>query len=494
MNLDALKSRQAKSGSYMVTYTLVFVAILAAVNYLGVRYNKTYDATENKLYSLSGQTTKILDGLEEDLKIYYFDQAPSFERVRGSLVQYENASSRVSVSYIDPDSKPELTREMNVSTYGTLFVEYAGDREKANSVSEEDITNTIIRVIKGQEKTACFMSGHGEADLEDAERNGFVGAKTETEGANFKTQAVSLLENPVVPEDCTVMVAAGPANDYLEPEIDILKKYVENGGRAVFLLDNERSPRLVEMLAAWGIRVKDDLIVDLSGIGQLFGGGPLTPLVAEYESHAITDVMGGSATFFPMSRTVEPGDSADGWATTKLFGTTAGSFATEDFEVVDEKLKRNPDKETEGPISIAVAATFDVPAEESAAAPDDPNDNDDDNDEDAGNSDKDAAEPGTDAAASDDDEEERQGRVVVVGTSIFARNSFLGRGSNSDLFLNILSWLSSDEDLISIRPKDPADTPLDLSSSDMSRVFFLTVLGFPLLIIAAGINAWWRRR
>ncbi len=490
MNLDALKSRQAKSGSYMVTYTLVFVAILTAVNYLGVRYNKTYDATENKLYSLSGQTTKILDGLEEDLKIYYFDQAPSFERVRGSLVQYENASSRVSVSYIDPDSKPELTREMNVSTYGTLFVEYAGNREKANSASEEDITNTIIRVIKGQEKTACFMSGHGEAELEDAERNGFAGAKTETEGANFKTQAVSLLENPLVPRECTVLVAAGPANDYLEPEIDILKKYVETGGRAVFLLDNERSPRLVEMLAAWGIRVKDDLIVDLSGIGQLFGGGPLTPLVAEYESHAITDVMGGSATFFPMSRTVEPGDSADGWTTTKLFGTTAGSFATEDFEVVDEKLKRNPDEETEGPISIAVAATFDVPGEESEAAaaapPDDPSDDADDGNEDDG-------EPDTDAAASDDDEE-RQGRVVVVGTSIFARNSFLGRGSNSDLFLNILSWLSSDEDLISIRPKDPADTPLDLSSSDMSRVFFLTVLGFPLLIIAVGINAWWRRR
>ena len=488
MNLDALKTRQAKSGSYMAAYILVFIAILVTVNYLGVRYNKTYDATENKLYSLSGQTLKVLDGLEEELKIYYFDQAPLFERVRGSLVQYENASSLVRVSYIDPDSKPELTREMNVSTYGTLFVEYAGNREKANSTSEEDITNTIIRVIKGQEKTACFLSGHGEADLEDAERNGFAGAKTETEGANYQTRTVSLLENPLIPADCTALVIAGPTNDYLEPEIDILKKYVETGGRAIFLLDNERSPRLVEMLAAWGIRVKDDLIVDLSGIGQLYGRGPLTPLVAEYESHPITDVMGGSATFFPMSRTVEPGDSADGWTTAKLFGTTAGSFATEDFEIVDEKLKRNPDQETQGPISIAVAATFDVPAEESGDA-----DNDDADNGDNDNGDNDGA--GDDAAVDDDDaDDEKQGRVVVIGTSIFARNNSLGLGSNSDLFLNILSWLSSDEDLISIRPKDPADTPLDLSSSDMSRVFFLTVLGFPLMIIVAGINAWWRRR
>ena len=486
MRLDVLKSRQAKSGSYMVAYVLVFAAILVAVNYLGVRYNKTYDATENKLYSLSGQSIKVINGLEQDLKIYYFDQTPSFERVRGSLVQYENASSRVSVSYVDPDSRPELAREMNVRTYGTIYVEYAGNREEANSAGEEDITNAIIRVKKGQEKTACFLTGHGEADLEDSDREGFAGAKDETEGANYKTQTISLLENPEVPQDCTLVVVAGPANDYLEPEIDILKKYVESGGRMVFMLDYEKSPRLVEMLGSWGIRVKDDLIIDLSGIGQLFGGGPLTPLVAEYEPHAITDVMGSSATFFPMSRTVEPGDSVDDWTASKLFSTTAGSFATEDFEVVEGELRRNPDKETEGPISVGVAATFEVPSE--APSGDAENKNDEDVE------DEDVEDEANAAASDDDEEEEKQGRVVVVGTSGFAKNNFLGRGSNLDLFLNILSWLSSDEDLISIRPKDPEDTPLDLSSSDMSRVFFLTVVGFPLVIIAAGINAWWRRR
>lgn len=490
MNLDVLKSRQAKSGSYMVAYILVFAAILVAVNYLGVRYNKTYDATENKLYSLSDQSVKILNGLEQDLKIYYFDQAHSFERVRGSLVQYENASSRVSVSYVDPDSRPELAREMNVRTYGTIYVEYAGNREEANSTSEEDITNAIIRAKKGQEKTACFLTGHGEADPEDSDREGFAGAKDETEDANYKTQTISLLENPEVPQDCTLVVVAGPANDYLEPEIDILKKYVESGGRMVFMLDYEKSPRLVEMLGSWGIRVKDDLIIDLSGIGQLFGGGPLTPLVAQYEPHAITDVMGNAATFFPMSRTVEPGDFVDGWTASKLFSTTAGSFATEDFEVVEGELRRNPDKETEGPISVGVAATFEVPSE----APSGDAENEDAENEDAEGEDDEDEDAETDAAASDDDAEEKQGRVVVVGTSGFAKNNFLGRGSNLDLFLNILNWLSSDEDLISIRPKDPEDTPLDLSSSDMSRLFFLTVVGFPLVIIAAGINAWWRRR
>ena len=61
---------------------------------------------------------------------------------------------------------------------------------------------------------------------------------------------------------------------------------------------------------------------------------------------------------------------------------------------------------------------------------------------------------------------------MVTGSSRFARNGFLGRGGNADLFLNMLSWLSSDEDLISIRPKDPANTPMDISQSQMSWLFF----------------------
>ena len=74
-------------------------------------------------------------------------------------------------------------------------------------------------------------------------------------------------------------------------------------------------------------------------------------------------------------------------------------------------------------------------------------------------------------------------------------NSTLGfPGGNRDLFLNMMSWLSSDEDLISIRPKDPEDRRLTLNAAQMSRIFYATVLGFPLLIIAGGTYVWWRRR
>ena len=243
------------------------------------------------------------------------------------------------------------------------------------------------------------------------------------------------------------------------------------GGRLLLMIGQSKSPEIADLVAEWGIRIKDDTIVDLTGIGQLFGGGPLTPLVANYEDHPITEVMGSAATFFPYARTVEPGDPVANWKVDQLFSTTSGSFATEKLEIVDQELVRNSARETEGPISVAVAATHDIPekTEDSESSSE--------NEEVIGS-----------------EESEKQGRVVVIGSSRFARNYSLGRGSNLDLLLNALNWLSSDEDLISIRPSDPENTPLDLTQSDMTKLFFLTVIGLPTLIVILGLWVWWRRR
>jgi ABC-type uncharacterized transport system involved in gliding motility auxiliary subunit len=73
-------------------------------------------------------------------------------------------------------------------------------------------------------------------------------------------------------------------------------------------------------------------------------------------------------------------------------------------------------------------------------------------------------------------------------------NSILSFNGNRDLFLNMLNWLSSDEDLISIRPKDPEDRRLTLTRAQMNVVFYASVLLLPLAVIAAGVSVWWKRR
>ena len=249
MNFDWLKTRQTKYGAYSATYIIVVLACLALANYLADRYNKSFDATKDQLYSLSDQTLKILGDLDRDLKIYYFDQGPRFPEAQINLVRYQNASNRVTVDYVDPDAKPALAQAMNIRTYGTVLIEAGANREEATSTDEEDLTNAIIKLLKGEEKTACILTGHGESDTSDTERDGFSEAEGVIKDANYATKVLSLLENPEVPSVCTLLIVPGPDKSYFEPEIDVLKNYIEGGGRALVMLDNKKSSEWVEILA-----------------------------------------------------------------------------------------------------------------------------------------------------------------------------------------------------------------------------------------------------
>ena len=84
----------------------------------------------------------------------------------------------------------------------------------------------------------------------------------------------------------------------------------------------------------------------------------------------------------------------------------------------------------------------------------------------------------------------------MLGTSLAAQNSIVGSRSlgNRDLMVNIVNWLSSDEDLISIRPKAPEDRPLNMTSRRLNATFWLSVVVFPLAVIGCGLFTWWRRR
>lgn len=481
--MNFLQSKALRAGGYSGLYILVFVAILVALNWLGVQYNETFDATSRKLYSLSDQTHKILDGLDRDVTMSYFDRTSQFEVAEDMLRRYENASSRVSVEYIDPDEDPVKTEAMNVRTYGTLILHIGDSRQEANSTSEQDITNAIITAVKGQEKTACVATGHGESASGDMERDGFSNAKSLIEDANYGYEDVNLGVDGV-PSNCTLLLVPGPSAAYFEPEIEAVRSYVESGGRALFMLRpsfpdargrrDEANPKLVELLARWGVKSANDIVIDESPIGQLFGGGPFTPLVSSYKFHPIVEPMENMGTLFPRARTVGAADETpDGWTIDELFESSESSLATETLTIEDNAVTLGPaSDQTDGPISLAVAGTYDVPAPEGDGE----------------------AEAEPDEIAATEDEEEPEGRIVAVGSFGFATNYGLSLGGNQDLLLNMMNWLSSDEDLISIRPKDPDSTPIEMTSGEMRRIFLSSLLLLPLIIVITGVWTWWGRR
>lgn len=83
---------------------------------------------------------------------------------------------------------------------------------------------------------------------------------------------------------------------------------------------------------------------------------------------------------------------------------------------------------------------------------------------------------------------------MIVGTSTWVGNSLIRFNGNRDLFLNMMNWLSADEDLISIRPKEPANQPLNVTQQRATTMFWLSVVFFPLAVVGMGLGTWWKRR
>ena len=264
---------------------------------------------------------------------------------------------------------------------------------------------------------------------------------------------------PQVPADCTVLVVAGPKYDYTQPAVDAIKTYVEKGGRALFLIDpplklgredNAGSPALSAVIQTWGVTINKDLALDTSGIGQIFGLGPEVPLVTSYESQPIVRDLKEVATAFPLARTLEVKTPEKGTAE-KLFSTSGNSYAT--LRINSPEIRINPKTDKKGPLILAAAGTYSSGGDKS-----------------------------------------KEGRFVVVGSSNWVDNNILKFNGNKDLFLNMMNWLSSDEDLISIRPKEPEDRRLNISSRQMSVLFYTSMIFLPLIVVASGFAVWARRR
>lgn len=460
MNTERLKTRQTKYAAYATTYIIVILAVIVVANFLANRYNKTYDATANKRFSLSDETKKVINDAKGDVTIQYFDDADGMHTGKDLLDRYSALSPKVHIEYIDVMKKPQRARAENVTRKGTAIVELGTKQEEAKTFDEEGITGAMVRAIKGGTRTVCVITGSGEHRLDDTTPEGFSTFQTAVQKDNYVTKPVNLLEKAEIPGDCTLIVISGPSGDYIQPEVDAIKKYVENGGRALVMLDppikvgrkqTGDNDALDALLESWGVTVDKDLVLDENPLGQLAGLGPEVPLVTNYESHAIVNDLAGTATGFPVARSLEIKNGAN-TAVSKLFSTSANSFST--YNLSSAEIRIDPNKDKRGPFVLAAAGTYNTNKPNS------------------------------------------QGRFVVVGNSRWASNSFIkvmGNG-NVNLAQNIVNWLASDEDLISIRPKDQEDRRISLTTAQFLMVRSVSQFLLPLIVIVMGVMVWFKRR
>jgi ABC-type uncharacterized transport system involved in gliding motility auxiliary subunit len=461
--------RSTRYGASAAVYTLLFIALIAGVNYIGNRRHHRWDVTEGGVYTLSPQTTKVVESLKEPVSLTAFVEGGIHPTIESLLDGYRYANaSQVKTRLVDPDKEPALVEQMKITTAPSVHLQYGNESFVVTQPSEETITNGLIRVSRSGKKLVYFVEGFGQA-LTSAEQDprGYAAAKLALQQENYEVKPLLLPSVENIPDDASVVVMPGVGQPLTETAVKALDNYLKRGGHLMVLVGpRQGDEKLSTFLAAWGVKLGNDIVLDQEV--RLFEGPRIgmQPLAREYGAHPITQELKDYSSF-PQTRTVDP-DAAgkqglQATALVKTSGSSWGETAVDD--VFTKGVARLDETDKKGPLSVAVAVAAKL------------------------------KDMGITPVAAEGQKAPDEARLVVIGTPRFADSQELTQSrTNADIFLNSVGWLVGQEELVSIRSRSVRASRAEFSQNQATWLFYLSVLLLPELLVVVGIAVWWRRR
>jgi len=519
LNIDWIARSIAKKRTLIGLNVLIMVAlavgVFGIVSAVNVRHYKRFDMTKVKRFGLDSQTVNLLRSLKEPLTIttLYSPDTPDgawLYVVRDLLQEYQYHSKKVRVRHLDPFvSRGEVQAllkklKLDSVSVNSIVLEY-GDKckqvknsemieypprnpynpysqEPPKFKGEEVITAAIMSIIEDKPTKIYFTTGHGERDTENYEDRGpgYSEIAKLLKRENYTVEKVDLMQKKEVPDDCDVLVIAGPKSPFDKDEIEVIREYLNDEGKLMVMVEpkfiSEQPIGLEDLLSEYLVEVDRDVVV-LSKVLVLFQGVQIVAQVSAsgsecYPSHEITDGMKNERTVFYATCEVKPmsSDPEAEYDARTLVRSDKGSWG--ETELVPGKKKQaasyDPGNDKAGPISIAVAVSPKPPMQPSPyGGPPMPV-------------------PGAEAP--------KGPRLVVFGTAEFAANSFADTPGNQDLFMNCIGWLAVKEMKLGIRPKDLDIRRIHVGSKAGKAMFVIAVVCMPLCGVLLGLGVWIIRR
>ena len=533
-----------KTGADALAYTALVVGVLVAVNVLGSRFFWRLDLTEQKVFTLSDASKRLVAGLEDKLSIKVFlskDLPPRVAQVgryvRDLIDEYATHSGgKVSWEVIDPGDNTEAQQEaarMKVQkarlqvmerskisvgeSYLGIGFSYQGKVEAIPLVRDveglEYEISSIVKHLSSRKKKVAFSEGHGEPGAQ-AGLAAVFGAL-----AQYDVTTAKLGDGAAIPDDVDALMVIG-AQQSLGPRAQYdIDRMLMRGKSVALLLDGMtlETPRgqmppgqvppriarandigLTDMLEHWGLSLRSDIVLDPQnarvplqvGPGQaVFANYPGFPVLTDLDRESpVSRDLKGVVPVLPSSiellGPLKEGKK-NGVEATILARTTPESWRQTEIFIFDPMHPPKPTTDR-GPFSIAVALKGKFKSFWAGKPPPE-----------ADRPDGEAAPPPDQPTESVTPEEgvtesPASARLVLVGDSDFLRDGYLRFfPTNGTFFLNLVDWLAQDEALIGIRAKQEDNRPLrQVDDAKLAWVKYGNVVGLPLLFILVGIARW----
>jgi len=453
MIIDAGVRRQIRlqSGLFLVFF-LITIALLAWLSQL---YSIRIDLSSNERNSLSDETQRLVQSLDRPLKITLFvspnnQNRDAFERLFQRYIRYQPT---IQFESLNPDLYPDLLTRHDIRFDGESLIEFEGRSEKVSQITEANITNAIQRLMRQGERWLVFLQGHGERSPYSEANHDYSSFAGQLAGMGYTVETINLTQTNSIPQNTDVLVLASPKVPMLPGEVDLLRTYLENGGNLLWLADPEQTTdgleRLMDLLA---VEFLPGIIVEPNS--QLLGLKRVDfALVSDYPRHAITENV-DALSLFPQAQAVEVFADEEIWQTHNILMSSDASW-NETGEMKGQIRHGDDDDELNGPLTLGLTLSS--------------------------------------SRARESGETITQ-RIGIVGDADFISNSYYGNGANLDIGVNLINWLSHDDNLISINPRPAPDTQLELSKNQQIVISLTFLLVLPALLSGLGLRIWLKRR
>ncbi|MFL2642721.1 MAG: Gldg family protein, partial [Dehalococcoidia bacterium] len=461
------------------------------------------DLTASKEYDLSSQALNAIENLNENMEIFMFHRndsskdAISIKRTEDLLSEFSRNSNKNSIKfkYIDPDLDPNLSSNLNIERYlsgrdlpilvfrleeSQRLAHIVGKdpNESINIFNEKDVISGILISNQVKKKRIFFLSGHEERDINNLDRssNSLGQAKVTLERDNYDVSSITtdelsrIILNFSLSNELDLFPAAiiisDPSDEILDSEKNVIQEYISLGGNIMLLLEPDSPKGYIEMISSWGIISGEGTLIDrISYVAPNLEFLQIKDSNSQIPDHPIThnfDVI-----YFPGSKFIglslmpeEIPITDEGVPYIKadpIAYTTISSWEETSREIIEF----NQD-DISGPLPVALAV------EAIASIKGNP--------------------------LKQENGEYLKSKMTIFGDTDFASNRFLFSAKNEDLFANSINWLTSDVELISIRPKVKVFRELVLTEDERNFVRWSGWIFLPALSLSLGFYNWWRRR
>lgn len=450
LNSRARLQLRIQSGVFL----LLFIALLVLLAWLSQRHPITIDMSSNERNSLSQETVRLLENVDAKIEVTLFitplnERKPALEKL---FKRYRQLQPNIRVQSLNPELHPDLLREHDIRFDGDVLLEYRGRNEKISQISEANVSNAIQRLLRQGERWLVFLQGHGERNPYGEANHDYSLFATQLAGKGYTVEDLTLSQIGSIPDNTDVLVLASPQVALLPGEIRLLQEYIDGGGNFLWFADPEQAVDGLEMLGeSLASGFVPGIIADPNS--QIMGLERIDfVLIGEYPRHPITSNL-NSLSLFPKAQGIEfYGD--ENWQRQNFLQSDIRSW-NETGDIDGDVYQGDNDDEISGPLTIGMSLA---------------------------------------RSQQDTNGQLFEQRVVIVGDADFLANSYLGNGSNLDIGINLINWLSHDDRLISISPRPAPDTRLELSTNEQLAIAIFFLLLLPLGLLISGLRIWLKRR